>query len=108
MLVYLNIATAAWLVGLALGFLLGRLDRLCRTGTGCDGALIMESRKRSTAPNAAAQARAAAINIDDTKFVAPINTAGMARNEKIELGKTVEIADDINSSVSKLAQLKGK
>lgn len=108
MLVFLNIGVLAWLVGVVVGYLLGRLDVLARAQPGAEP-LVLESRRRTgTAPAAASRAAIAAISIDEKKFVAPINTDGMARNEKIQLGKTTEIADDINSSVSKLAQLKGK
>jgi hypothetical protein len=108
MIVFLNIAAVAWLVGVVVGYLLGRLDVLTR-GSRSDhadpGPQSFIAKTRSGPAPAAARI---AVSIDEKKFVAPINTSGMARNEKIELGKTTEIADDINSSVSKLAQLKGK
>lgn len=110
MIVFLNIAAVAWLVGVVVGYALGRLDVLARAqGAAVGDSLVLESRRRpSTLPAAKQLATALDISIDEKKFVAPINTEGMARNEKIQLGKTTEIADDINSSVSKLSQLKGK
>lgn len=110
MIVFLNITAVAWMVGVVVGYLLGRVDVLARAQSPAEGdTLILESRRRpATVPSAKARAAALDISIDEKKFVAPINTDGMTRNEKIELGKTTEIADDINSSVSKLAQLKGK
>lgn len=53
-------------------------------------------------------AQAPVIDINETKFVAPVNTSGMERAGSGELGKTTAVQDDIGSSVSKLAQLKGK
>jgi hypothetical protein len=104
-----NISAVAWLCGIVMGYLLGRVDKLARSSTDDGDTLRLEARHRpATRPCAKPQAAARQINIDETKFVAPISTAGMTRNEKIELGKITEIADDINLSVSKLAQLKGK
>lgn len=109
LLVYVNISAVAWLVGVVVGYLLGRVDGLARSAAEDGDTLRLEARQRpATRPSAKQQAAALQINIDETKFVAPISTAGMARNENVTLGKTTEIADDINSSVSKLAQLKGK
>jgi len=48
------------------------------------------------------------LDINTSTFVTPISTAGMARAGAGELGKTTAVQDDIGSSVSKLAQLKGK
>ena len=95
MLVYLNVAAVAWLVGVVVGYLLGRLDVLASgaRNTSESAAPVTDFLRRpSSSP--AAVARAAGISIDDKKFVAPISTAGMERNAKIELGKTTAIADD--------------
>jgi hypothetical protein len=48
------------------------------------------------------------LDINTSTFVTPISTAGMERAGAGELGKTTAVQDDIGSSVSKLAQLKGK
>jgi len=49
------------------------------------------------------------VHIDETKYVAPIQTAGLVLGESTNsIGKTTTTTDDIQSSVSKLAQLKGK
>jgi hypothetical protein len=49
------------------------------------------------------------VGIDDRKYVAPINTAGLTRGDATNsIGKTTATKDDIQGSVSKLAQLKGK
>jgi hypothetical protein len=49
------------------------------------------------------------IDIDASKYVAPIDTAGLVRSDTTNsIGKTTATKDDIQGSVSKLAQLKGK
>ncbi|NBT76111.1 hypothetical protein EBZ80_24010 [bacterium] len=48
------------------------------------------------------------IAIDTGKYVGEINTVGMQKTQDFTLGKTIQTQDDISSSVSKLAQLKGK
>jgi hypothetical protein len=49
------------------------------------------------------------VGIDDRKYVAPIDTAGLTRGDATNsIGKTTATKDDIQGSVSKLAQLKGK
>lgn len=108
-----QIGVSAWVVGVLVGYMLGRLDllaRLLQSSAAGPETYLMASRTLPQRERAQQEAKARVhdITINETKFVAPISTAGMARNEKIELGKTTEIADDINSSVSKLAQLKGK
>lgn len=96
----------------AVGYALGRLDLIARLLLSRTDApetyLLASTHKKQARAHEEAKARVQDINIDERKFVAPISTDGMARNTKIELGKTTEIADDINASVSKLAQLKGK
>lgn len=49
------------------------------------------------------------VGIDDRKYVAPIDTAGLTSGHSTNsIGKTTSTKDDIQGSVSKLAQLKGK
>lgn len=48
------------------------------------------------------------ISIDTGKYVGDINTDTLQKTQQLELGKTTQTQDDISSSVSKLAQLKGK
>ena len=47
-------------------------------------------------------------DIDTSKVVTEINTAGLERASAVELGTTKTKEDTINQSVSKLSQLKGK
>ena len=111
---------AAGCVGLLIGYAFGRLDLIYRAllGVIADRSVVEQPRDffttaaaedrraRTSAQNK--QSAASQIDIDDKKFVAPISTAGMENKTAAALGKTTAIADDINSSVSKLAQLKGK
>ena len=48
------------------------------------------------------------IDIDSRTVVTQINTAGLQRASSAEMGKTTQTADEINKSVSRLSQLKGK
>ena len=66
-----------------------------------------QSRRFSVAPSVPAPATTR-VDINETKFVAPVSTAGMERSGAGELGKTTAVQDDIGASVSKLSQLKGK
>lgn len=111
---------AAGCVGLLIGYVLGRLDLIYRSFHGFIAERSVADQPRDFFTTAAAddrrsrtsahskQSAASQIDIDDKKFVAPISTAGMENKTATALGKTTAIADDINSSVSKLAQLKGK
>lgn len=102
--------------GVVVGYALGRLDTLC--GIGGRPYVVAENdstartswNRRFAKAAAEEEAPAVKISIDDAKFVGEINTAGMAKTEHSakELGKTTQTNDDIGSSVSKLAQLKGK
>jgi len=101
--------------GVVVGYALGRLDTLCGMGVRpYVGAAEIDStapaRRRFAKAAPEAETPAVKISIDDAKFVGEINTAGMAKTEHSakELGKTTQTNDDIGSSVSKLAQLKGK
>jgi len=49
----------------------------------------------------------ARININETKFVAPVDTGGMERLDTNELGKTTVTTDGVQDAASRLAQLKG-
>lgn len=48
------------------------------------------------------------IDIDSRTVVTQINTAGLQRASAAEMGKTTQTADEIDKSVSRLSQLKGK
>jgi hypothetical protein len=91
-------------VSFVLGYLAGRIDRLSVMMRPVDTqpASFLKAAKIHAAPKAA-------VSIDDTKYVAPISTEGLSRtNTATTIGKTTQTQDDIQMSVSKLAQLKGK
>lgn len=52
--------------------------------------------------------KVAAVTIDNSTFVAPVNTATIQKLTDIELGTTTKQADTLDQAVSKLAQLKGQ
>lgn len=101
--------------GVVVGYALARLDALCSVGirtyaVSADVDDTRPVRRRTAKISAESDEPAVKISIDDAKFVGEISTAGMAKTEHSakELGKTMQTNDDIGSSVSKLAQLKGK
>jgi hypothetical protein len=116
--------TALFLVciGYVAGYIVGRLDivygalrllvRIATDATETPSTPVMQrsasSRRFSTAPSDTPAPKPARVDINETKYVTPISTAGMENKATTALGKTTAVADDINSSVSKLAQLKGK
>lgn len=68
-----------------------------------------ETRPASFLKTAGRPPLVSAVDIDSSKYVAPIDTAGMKRvGSTNSIGKTTATKDDIQGSVSKLAQLKGK
>ena len=69
-----------------------------------------EARPTSFLKTAGKEPKAAvSVNMDASKYVAPIDTAGMTRGDSTNsIGKTTATKDDIQGSVSKPAQLKGK
>lgn len=104
---------ACLLASFAVGYLIGRVDlivdRLRTTSEPTYQPTFGNNvaRKKSTKisePHVASHK----IDIDNTTVVTNIDTAGMQRSGATELGKTTIAQDDIQSSVSKLAQLKGK
>ena len=93
-----------------LGYIVGRLDLIAGrlrepTGETYQSPLANKRNAReAVGPVMAAQR----IDINTATVVTAIDTAGMRRAGAEELGKTTATNDDIASSVSKLAQLKGK
>jgi len=85
------------------GYLVGRVDKIA-------GALQSNTQQPASFLKAAKTSAAikAAVNIDDTKYVTTIRTDGLAKMQDTAIGKTTTTQDDIQTSVSKLAQLKGK
>lgn len=96
-----------------LGYVVGRLDWLvARLASGvvreAAPALPVTNTLRAAMKETAAAAGKGKIEIDTGKYVGSINTATLQKTQQLELGKTTQTQDDISSSVSKLAQLKGK
>lgn len=93
------------LIGIAIGYAIGRLDSLI-------GALRVggnDAKPQSFfAKEAAAKREKAKVEIDERKYVAAVNTNTLTKLSEAELGKTSVAEDNIQQSVSKLAQLKGK
>ena len=96
-------------VAFVLGYVVGRVDFIADrlrepTSATYQSPLARKtSAKTSTAPVAAQR-----IDIDTAIVTGAIDTSGMQRAGAKEMGKTTSTADNISSSVSKLAQLKGK
>lgn len=91
----------------ALGYLCGKISPLTRT--------IKDEPKGFFATNKAKTRTAEPepvsgnkIEIDERKIVSQINTDAMQKVTQVELGTKTAVADDINASVSRLSQLKGK
>lgn len=94
-----------------LGYVVGRVDWLvARFAAG----LAREPEVTAPTTNTLRAAMTASapvkskIEIDAGKYVGAISTDTLQKTQQLELGKTTQTQDDISSSVSKLAQLKGK
>lgn len=93
----------------ALGYAIGRLDWLvarlaCVTPTIISPPMT-NTLRAATKESAPGKGK---IEIDTGKYVGAISTDTLQKTQQLELGKTTQTQDDISSSVSKLAQLKGK
>lgn len=111
--IYYAYATALFLLcfGYAIGYIVGRLDLIYRVIRGAGGLLAGDAAKAPKdffAQQAAAQTTKTKIEIDDRKFVGRVDTDALVKTSENSIGKTTVAQDDIQSSVSKLAQLKGK
>lgn len=98
-----------FLAGVVLGYLLGRLDLLVsavskQQSNNEPQGFFSKNNKKPPGPGPSN------IQIDDRKVVAAsqISTDSLQNISGATLGKSTTKKDDINSSVSKLAQLKGK
>jgi hypothetical protein len=100
------------LVGYVVGYTIGRLDLIYRTlclfTSGTSGAGKPADFFSKVAAEDNAFRVKPKIDIDDSKFVAPIKTDNLAKTSDATLGKITTTEDDIQASVSRLAQLKGK
>ena len=98
------------LLAFALGYVIGRVDLLVYLREKPEQAgpvgFFQNNTPRALRENAENSAKVA--DIDSSKFVAPISTAGMERMDTAALGKMTTTEDDIQASVSKLAQLKSR
>jgi hypothetical protein len=93
------------------GYLLGRVDLLVCRSSQKDAAPTPQNfftRVGQSENKTANTLKTAAADIDTRVFVAPLTTSDMVKNSDVTIGKTNVVDDDINKSVSKLAQLKGK
>lgn len=98
----------SFLIGLALGYLIARLDevRNMLKGVPTNGVLSGLPFVNSTNINAAPRA-ATRVQIDERTFVTEVPTDTLEKSYD-KLGDTVVLNDSIEGSVSKLAQMKGK
>jgi hypothetical protein len=95
-------------IGLLIGYVVGRLDFLVFL-TKCSGAAAPAAVKpRGFFDQPDAKKATAPVDIDTRKFVNPVKTDDLTKAADTSLGKTTVAQDDIQASVSKLAQLKGK
>lgn len=98
---------------IVLGYAVGRLDWLVARITGIVPTYVPTPSARSATNTLRAAMKESVpgkgrIEIDTGKYVGSINTETFQKTQQLELGKTIQTQDDISSSVSKLAQLKGK
>lgn len=91
-----------------LGYICGRLSHLTGSVKEAPQGFFAQHPVSKPRPVQAAQAPAIKIDIDERKIVSQINTDTMQKVTQTELGTKTAVADDINVSVNKLAQLKGK
>lgn len=100
------------LAAFALGYVIGRVDLLVyllgKKEQVDPVGFFQKNKPRALRENAESLVKAKVADIDSSKFVAPISTAGMERTDTAALGKMTTTEDDIQASVSKLAQLKGR
>lgn len=98
------------LVGYVVGYVIGRLDLIYRSlqfaasfipTAGPDSAGRQTRNQQRLSPSAR-------VEIDERKFVVPVETSSLTKTDETSIGKITTTADDIQASVSKLAQLKGK
>lgn len=98
------------------GYVVARLDSIYAVLTkkaGADGGTFLMA---ATAPpargvrqqqeQAAAEARIAQVSIDTTTVVTPVKTDDIKKSADVALGSVTKQSDTLDSSVSKLAQLK--
>jgi hypothetical protein len=93
------------LLGFVAGYLVGRVDLvICKLA---QNPVSGGGFKFNRQPDNTSKIKTA-VNIDESTFVTTINTDGFSKTSETALGKVTEKPDDIQASVSRLAQLKGK
>jgi len=107
------LALFALCVGYVIGYAVGRVDLLYRTAHAFAAHLsgIVAEKPTDFFKKVAAEDKTKAtakIDINTSTFVAPIKTDSLTKANTAALGKTTTTDDDIQASVSRLAQLKGK
>ena len=102
-----NLLTA--LVCALLGYIAGRLDLLLTSG------VVTQSKPQSFFAKTSRESeskqqvsRVAAPDIDTSVYVGAVSTDNLVKSNNATIGKTSVTTDNINQSVSKLSQLKGK
>jgi len=111
-------ATVAGVCGLVLGYALGRLDWIAGKVLSISKQppvvvappVLAAPRRPRPDPGWAdpVRTRGSRFKIDEAKFVAPVNTAGMERLDTNELGSTTVTEENVQDAVSRLAKLKGQ
>ena len=99
------------LLSFAAGYVFGRIDWLVTRFLGVVPLDFTPAKPATNTLSAAMKDPAPAkgkIEIDAGKYVGAISTDTLQKTQQLELGKTTQTQDDISSSLSKLAQLKGK
>jgi len=113
--IYYAYLTALFLlmIGYIFGYIIGRLDLIYRTVRLFTLHIsdIVSDKPQDFFRKVAAEDKpkpANKVEINDSKFVAPVRTDSLTKSNETAIGKTTMTDDDIQASVSRLAQLKGK
>jgi hypothetical protein len=86
----------------------GRLSGLTKTVTPAPQGFFAQNPVAKRAAEPVAAVPRPSVEIDERKIVSQIETDTMQKVTQIELGTKTAVADDINVSVNKLAQLKSR
>ena len=105
------VGVAAGLAGIILGYFLARLDAiytLLRDQSNSAPSQPQSFFAKQKREQAEVEEKVGKISIDERKFVSDIKTDNIKKVTEVELGKKTQQQDNINQSVSRLAQLKGR
>lgn len=100
-----NIVVIYLLVGIAIGYAVGRIDALIGMLRGSSTSVKPRS---FFDPEPPAKTDKTKFEIDERKYVSQVSTDTLTKTDSTALGKISVAEDNIGQSVSKLAQLKGK